>query len=344
MGGGGGGYNRPPGDSGSSDDEVDEPGVVPEPDHEEEESEDESRDKPSGGTPPSAGSGGGGGGAPPGAGPGGPIERPGGDEQTDDSDEDGSDPSDSEPPDDGHEEKDPEHPEGSDDGESQTDEDTEDDPSDPAQGDDGEDSPADHEDDEDQEGQEEEQGDEDDEPDEEDEDECLIAELAILHSPNPEALEDAAEDQIHSVELRDGAVCVIDDQDRTVGAIAEPWVDTIKNCIENGREYRARILELDGGKCQVRITNKCLLNQNLELVVDSDALEQLHPGSVHPIVRSDQAVSVVTTNDTRITEIPEPWGQLLHDCIDSGRVYHLEVLEVSSDHCEVTLKNGAIDE
>jgi len=120
--------------------------------------------------------------------------------------------------------------------------------------------------------------DEDDDEDDDEEDECLIAESALLHSPNPEPLEDVDEGDVCSVRLREEAICIVDSLGRTIGAIAEPWVGTLKECIEQGRQYRARVLNIDGGKCEVRVTNKCLVNQDVNLTATNTAVrDQLHP-------------------------------------------------------------------
>jgi len=167
----------------------------------------------------------------------------------------------------------------------------------------------------------------------------------LLHSPNPEPLEDVSEGEIHSVRLREGAVCVVDSEDRVIGAIAEPWVATLKTCIEQGRQYRAQILDLVGGKCEVRITNKCLLNQRVTLSsLDTAVLDQLHPERLLSVEPTTDGVIVVTANDSRVGAVPAPWARLLTECLDHGHSFQAEVSEISPESCIVTIQNDTRDE
>lgn len=196
-------------------------------------------------------------------------------------------------------------------------------------------------DDEDQE--EDEEDDEDDEDDEEDE--CRIAESALLHSPNPEPLGDATEKDICSVRLREGAICVVDSQGRTIGAIAEPWVGTLKECIEQGQQYRARILDIDGGKCEVRVTNKCLLNRDINLTAINTAVrDQLHPELSLSVETTTEGVVAVTDDGSRVGDVPDPWARLLNECIEQGRSYQAEVRDVTPEYCRVNIQTGTSDQ
>ncbi|WP_167879939.1 hypothetical protein [Halorhabdus rudnickae] len=191
-----------------------------------------------------------------------------------------------------------------------------------------------------------EDNDEDDEDeDEDDEDECLIAETALLHSPNIEPLGDATEGDIYSVRLQDEAVCVVDSQDRTIGAIAEPWVGTLKECIEQGRQYRARILEIDGGKCEVRVTNRCLLYRDLDLIAINAAVrDQLHPGLSLSVETTTEEGVVVMNDGSRVGDVPNPWAQLLNECIEKGRSYQAEVRSITPESCTVNIQSVPGDE
>lgn len=326
MGGGGGGYERPDGDSGSNgDDDEREPRTVPEPDPDEGTSEEtEEGDDESGGGPdsPPAG-GGGGGGAPAGVPPGGSSGnggRSGSEDETEPSEEDD------------HQEEGEDGEEPREDPEDHTDEDQ----IELDQGDDSEDESADDED----EQQEEEDHDEDDE-----EEECLIAESTILHSPNPDPLDDAVEGDICTIQLRDQAVCVVDTEGRVIGSIAEPWVGALKECIEEGHQYRAHILEIDGGSCEVYVTNKCLLDQDIVLTSSTAAEEsQIHPGTYLALEKTSGDVLAVTLDETEVGEIPSPWAELLSDCIDQGREYRARVIDIGSEQCGINIQNGPVDE
>lgn len=185
----------------------------------------------------------------------------------------------------------------------------------------------------------------DDEEDDDEEDDCLIAEETVLHSPNPGPLEDAEIGEIHTVELRDGAVCVVDPGDRIIGSVAEPWVDTLKQCLDKGYPYRARILNIDGGACEVRVVNKCLIRQATPLTsINRGIHSNLYEGRVLGVEASDQGAIVVTVEGTQVGDVPDPWATLLSECIDRGATYVAEVNDVSSDACKVTIRNGNIDE
>ncbi len=187
--------------------------------------------------------------------------------------------------------------------------------------------------------------DEEDDKDDDEEDECLIAELTLLHSPNPEPLGDATEGDICSVRFQEKAVCVVDSQGRTIGAIAEPWVSTLKECIEQGRQYRARILDIDGGKCEVRVTNKCLVHQAINLTsVNTAVRDQLHPELFLSVETTSEEVFVVTADESRVGDVPEPWAQLLKECIEQGRSYQAEVRDVTPEYCKINIRNGTGDE
>ena len=326
MGGGGGGYDRPSnnngsgGGSGDSDEDGSSSVPPPEPDPEEETTGDQSEE--SNGTndeatpedPPATGGGGG---------SGAPIADPG--EGSDGTPEEDNSESEEEYPDSendeqegGHEDCEEEHEENRE--QEGDDEDSEDDDNDQEE-------------------------DEEDDEDDDEEDECLIAESTLLHSPNPEPLGDATEGDICSVYLRESAVCVVDSQGRTIGAIAEPWVSTLKECIEQGRQYRARILVIDGGKCEVRVTNKCLLYQDINLIdINTAVQDQLHSELSLSVETTTEDVVVVTADGSRVGDIPDPWDQLLKECINQGRNYQAEVRDITPEYCKVKIQSDTSDE
>lgn len=85
---------------------------------------------------------------------------------------------------------------------------------------------------------------------------CRINTTTMLASPNPEPLGDLLEGDTLTVDIQDGSLCVIDDADRVVGSITEPWIESLMECIEAGYSYSADILTIDGGDCEVQITNE----------------------------------------------------------------------------------------
>jgi len=350
VGGGGGGYNRPSdsgGSGGGSGDSSDDGSSrVPPPESEDDDQSDESNETSDGPTPggPPATGGGGGGGAPVTGPRGGSGDAPG-DDDSDSEEEESKDPegdngqndedsNGQDPPDSGSEDE-------------SSEDDSERDEQEGDQQNRDEESEEDQEDaeDDDDDQEEDEDDDKDDEDDEDDEDECLITETALLHSPNPEPLGDAAEGDIYSVRLQKEAVCVVDSQGRTIGAIAEPWVGTLKECIEQGRQYRARILEIDGGKCEVRVTNRCLLDRDIDLTAINTAVrDRLHPGLSLSVEMTTEDGVIVIDDGSRVGDAPEPWAQLLNECIEQGRSYQAEVRDITPEYCTVNIQNVPGDE
>ncbi|WP_158545701.1 hypothetical protein [Haloferax sp. Atlit-19N] len=315
MGGGGGGYERPPSSGGSGDDSDESNSVPPpeaEPDEETEDQTDESNEASDETTQPVTGGG---------VGSGAPVAGPG--EESDGTPE----------------EEEPESEDDSEDTDSHDDE-QEDNPQD------SEEREEDRDDEDAEDGDNREQHEEDDEDDDTDEeDECLITETTLLHSPNPEPLGEADVGDICSVRLRDGAVCVVDTQGRTVGSIAEPWIGTLKECIKQGRTYRARTLVIDGGKCEIRVTNKCLLNRDVNLAsINTAVRDQLHPELSLSVETTAEEVIVVTDDGSRVGDVPDPWARLLIECTDQGRSYQATVRDVTPEYCRVNIHTSGSDE
>jgi hypothetical protein len=185
----------------------------------------------------------------------------------------------------------------------------------------------------------------DDPEDEDSDDKCLISEIATLHSPDPDVLTQTSEGDICSVKIRDGAVCIVDSKDRTIGAIAEPWIDELKQCLQLGYQYRAHIREIDGGHCEVWVTNKCLINQTVELEsVNTDILAELNPELELSVVASGEGVIAVTANETTVGTISQPWSDLLLECLESNYIYEAIIEDVSADSCTVKLQNDGREE
>lgn len=86
-------------------------------------------------------------------------------------------------------------------------------------------------------------------------DKCAIEREARLDSPKS-ALDTVSEGDVLSVEIRGKSVDVVTSSGDVVGSIAEPWVKTLRECIEDGHTYRAKILWIDNGNCDVLIFNR----------------------------------------------------------------------------------------
>jgi len=170
---------------------------------------------------------------------------------------------------------------------------------------------------------------------------CILSESATLHSPNPDVLSEATVGDICSVEIRGGAVCIVDSKDRTIGAIAKPWVTELKECLQAGYRYRAHIKEIDGGHCEVWITNKCLIKQIVELEsINNGILATLHPDQQLSIQVSEESVIAITTDGTTVGTIPNPWDGLLKECLEADYTFEAIIQKVSPDSCTVKIQNG----
>lgn len=84
---------------------------------------------------------------------------------------------------------------------------------------------------------------------------CPIDAETMLAGPDPEVLDRVSEGDEFDVVVRDDSLCVVDDSDRIVGPISAGWTGILISCIESGREYRAQIVEIDGGNCTVQVLN-----------------------------------------------------------------------------------------
>lgn len=356
MGGGGGGYDRPSDSEGSGggsgDSSEDESSRVPPPESEDETTENQS-DEPTGtsdgATPGGSPATGGGGGGAPVTGPGGGSEDGPGDDDLGSKEEEPEDPEENAGQNDKGSNGQDSPDSGSVDESSEDDSKSVEEEGDQQNGNEGaEEGLGQESDEEDAENDDEDQEEDDEnqeEDDEDDEDECLITETALLHSPNPEPLGDATEGDIYSVRLQEEVVCVVDSKGRTIGAIAEPRVGTLKVCIQQGRQYRARILEIDGGKCKVRVTNRCLFNRDIDLTAINTAVrDQLHPGLSLSVETTAEDGVVVMNEGSRVGDVPEPWAQLLDECIEQGRSYRAEIRDITPEYCTVNVQNDPGDE
>lgn len=86
---------------------------------------------------------------------------------------------------------------------------------------------------------------------------CWIDSSALISSPNPDRLDSISEGQVLDLVVRDGSLCLLDKEGRVVGSIVRPWSSVIAECIEkNNVEYIAEVGDIDGGACEVLITNR----------------------------------------------------------------------------------------
>jgi hypothetical protein len=105
------------------------------------------------------------------------------------------------------------------------------------------------------------------------------------------------------------------------------------------------MLEIDGGKCEVRVTNRCLLNRDIDLTtINTAARDQLHSGLSLSVETTTEGGVVVMNDGSRVGDVPEPWAQLLDECIEQGRSYRAEVRDITPEYCTVNVQNVPDDE
>ena len=179
----------------------------------------------------------------------------------------------------------------------------------------------------------------------ESEDPCIISETTELDSTNTNSLADQSEGDIFPIVLRNGVPYVIDFEDRIVGSITGPLGEQLVNCIESGYSYRAEILEIDGNKCRVRVTNKCVINSTATLASPNpEPLDEVSEGAVLSVEVRDGSLCTVDDQNRIIGSLAKPWTKILIECIESGLEYEAEVTEINGGFCEVLVRNSTPEE
>lgn len=79
-----------------------------------------------------------------------------------------------------------------------------------------------------------------------------------LASPDPSVISTLVNNQILDVALvsTTGPIQLVTNDGRIVGAILPTVIAQLIQCISDGHEYIAKVLEIRGGNCQVLITHK----------------------------------------------------------------------------------------
>lgn len=173
-----------------------------------------------------------------------------------------------------------------------------------------------------------------------DEDECIFIETTSLDSTNSDPLDDASEGDIFPVEIRDGRPCVIDFDDRIIGSITGELGQKLMGCIEDGYSYRAKILGINGRRCEVEVRNKCFINEKALLASpNSQVLNKVSEGDILDVEVRNGGLCVVNDQDRRVGSLAKPWTGIIIECIEEGREYQAEVIEVDSGACEVEVTN-----
>lgn len=84
---------------------------------------------------------------------------------------------------------------------------------------------------------------------------CAIRRDTTLASPKPGPLNSVSVGDDLPVELRGSSVDVLNSSGDAIGSIAERWVSTLKECIEDGYQYKAKVQSKNRGSCTVFVHN-----------------------------------------------------------------------------------------
>jgi hypothetical protein len=84
-----------------------------------------------------------------------------------------------------------------------------------------------------------------------------LAFQATVNSPNPSVISQLSVGDSLNVSLNpQGQGVVVESNDVMAGAITATQVAQLVNCINSGFEYRAVVVQINGGQCVVRIEAK----------------------------------------------------------------------------------------
>jgi hypothetical protein len=76
----------------------------------------------------------------------------------------------------------------------------------------------------------------------------------MLASPRPGAVSVLYPGQVLHVRLYSGSVVVFDDHDELVGGIASPLVQRLRECIEAGTEYQAKVVAKNNALVRLQVS------------------------------------------------------------------------------------------
>lgn len=85
-------------------------------------------------------------------------------------------------------------------------------------------------------------------------DECSTLYLTTkLATPNPELIANLEIGVVLDVSLSNGSIVVVTDSNEIIGSVIGRDSVKLKNCMENGYSFSAKIINLNGGSCDVLI-------------------------------------------------------------------------------------------
>lgn len=167
-------------------------------------------------------------------------------------------------------------------------------------------------------------------------DQCNFSQRTDLSGINPDVLENTNIGEVYPVELRGDRPCVIDFEEHIIGSILGSLADRLEECIEQGREYRAEIIEIEGRSCEVRVTNRCLINAKTMLASPNpDTLAHVSEGEELSVVIHEDSLCVVDDSDRIVGSLAEAWTGILIKCIKSGWEYRATIEKIDGGICSV---------
>lgn len=168
------------------------------------------------------------------------------------------------------------------------------------------------------------------------EDRCSFSQRIDLSGINHDVLENTNIGEIYPVELRGDRPCVINFDDRIVGSILGSLADRLEECIKQGREYRAEIIEIEGRSCEVRVTNRCLINAEAMLASPNpDALAHVSKDEELNVVVHEDSLCVVDDSERIVGSLAEAWTGVLIKCVESGWEYRASIKKIDGGICLV---------
>lgn len=177
------------------------------------------------------------------------------------------------------------------------------------------------------------------------EDPCNINERNGLTGTDIEVLDDVNIGDIYPVEDRGDQICVVDFDGQVIGSILGQLGTRIVNCMEEGRKYRAEIVEIEGQDCGVRVTNKCPINAEVMVAsLDPDVLADVSEGDVLNVEVREDSLCVIDSLDRTLGSLAEAWTGVLIECLESGWQYEAEVRQIDRGECTVQVSSTPPDE
>lgn len=174
---------------------------------------------------------------------------------------------------------------------------------------------------------------------------CYLRQITDLSAINQDVLDDVNIGDVFPVELQDGRPCVVDFDGQVIGSIFGQLADQLEDCIENGYEYRAEILDNEDGDCEVEVLNRCPIDAETMLAgPDPEALDRVSEGDEFDVVVRDDSLCVIDDDDRIVGPISTGWTGILITCIKSGREYRAQIVEIDGGNCTVQVFSVPPDE